>query len=160
MSTTSEILEIVREMGPITASDVHQLMPHVRRQPIYAALSALDIRGIISGEKIARGDGTRAKVTQYSYGGKPKRITPIRASVPTPAAVDMNALHARIAELERWKTDAIARYPDLAVPEIVLCARKIAATTSTDKRLSEEILSGHKDTTLLVRAVVAALEAE
>lgn len=70
------------------------------------------------------------------------------------ARYDELVIHAR--ELEEWKAEAIRRYPDLAVPEIVLRARRIAARTNPD--FSDSLLAGKKDESPLMKAVIAALE--
>lgn len=69
---------------------------------------------------------------------------------------------AEVSELRAWKEAAIKRFPDLAVSEIVLKARKIVAETLShdeDHRGARDVLDGRRDCTALMRATIAALEA-
>jgi len=162
MTVKSEVLEVVREMPGIIAADVHQLMPHVKRQAVYAALSNLEMEGAISSVKIPSPNGTRFQIKQYTVGGEPRSLRPAKAKKPTDAAkAFMSADHvAKIAELEAWKAAAIARFPDLAVDPDVIKARKIVSDMlekSGDLALAHAVAAGQKDETMLVRAVVAAL---
>ncbi|TXH12715.1 MAG: hypothetical protein E6R03_12365 [Hyphomicrobiaceae bacterium] len=168
MTIQSEVEEVVREMGPVTAMEVIQLMPHATRQQVYARLNALEAQGKISSEKIPDPKDDRRKVNRYSYGGKPREAKPRKAKAPTNQAQVINAggLLAKIAELEAWKgaagclADAIARFPDLAVDPDTIRARDIIhkmLIDSGDRNLAADVLAGKKDETMLVRACVAAL---
>lgn len=68
------------------------------------------------------------------------------------------ALEAELAELRDFKAMALTRYPDLAVPEIVLRARKIAAAEFEDATTKAGFLGGQKDKSPIMRAIIAALE--
>lgn len=165
MTIQSEIEEVVREMGPVTAQEVIQLMPHAARQQVYAGLNSLEAKGIISSEKIPNPNahkGGLTTISRYSYGGKPREAKPRKVKVPTNQAQVINAAdyRAKIAELEAWKADAIARFPDLAVDPDTIRARKIVhkmLIDSGDRNLAADVLAGKKDETMLVRACVAAL---
>lgn len=161
MTIQSEVLEIVREMQDVTASEVVELMPHAKQQTVYAALGVCEMSGQITSTKVQKGNRF---VKQYRYGGVPKSLKPIKIATPTPAAMCANeaSLKQRIAELEAWKADALARYPELAVDPIILKSRSIVSAMvekEGDRRLAEDIRSGRKDATILVRAVAQALEA-
>lgn len=161
MTIQSEVEEVVREMGPVTAQEVIQLMPHASRQQVYARLNTLEGRGKISSEKVPDPKDDRRKVNRYSYGGEP-RAKAHKRKVPTNQAQVINAAdyRAKIAELEAWKADAIARFPDLAVDPDTIRARKIVhkmLIDSGDRNLAADVLAGKKDETMLVRACVAAL---
>lgn len=162
MTIQSEVEEVVREMGPVTALEVIQLMPHAARQQVYASLNALEVKGKISSEKIPDPKDDRRKVNRYSYGGKPREAKPRKVKAPTNQAQVINATdyRAKIAELEAWKADAIARFPDLAVDPDTIRAREIVhkmLIDSGDRNLAADVLAGKKDETMLVRACVAAL---
>jgi hypothetical protein len=82
---------------------------------------------------------------------KPQQKTLVYDSV-------IEALQAELAELRSFKDAAVARYPDLAVPEIVLRARQIAAAEyASDKVAVSAILNGTRDKSPLIRAILAAL---
>lgn len=162
MSIVNEVEEIVREMGRVTALEVIQLMPHVSRQQVYSRLSSLEAQGKISSEKIPDPKDDHRKVNCYSFGGTPKPVAARARKVPTNQAQMVNAAdyRAKIAELEKWKADAIARYPDLGVDPDVLAARKIVhrmVKEGGDKHMADQIIAGHKDEALMMRAVIAAL---
>lgn len=162
MSVQSEVEEVVREMGPVTALEVIQLMPHASRQQVYARLNSLEAQGKISSEKIPDPKDDRRKVNRYSYGGSPRSPKPRQRKVPTNQAQAVNAAdyRAKIAELEEWKAQAIARFPELGVDPETLAARKIVhkmLVEAGDRNLAKHVLAGDKDETMLIRAVVAAL---
>lgn len=161
MTIQSEVEEVVRTMGRVTALDVIQLMPHCSRQQVYARLNALEAQGKITSMKIPDPKDDRRKVNRYSYGGDPN-AKPRKVKRATPRAMAFNEaeLRQKIAELEAWKVDAIARFPELAVDPDVMKARKIVhkmLLESGDRTLAGHVIAGDKDETMLVRAVVAAL---
>jgi hypothetical protein len=57
-----------------------------------------------------------------------------------------------------WKTEAIAKYPDLGIDPMLLKARKIVAASTTDKTTIEAVLSGQRDHSLAVMSTMTALE--
>ncbi len=79
----------------------------------------------------------------------------------TTSSVTIEPLRKQIAELEAWKAEAIARYPDLAVPPLVKRARQLVAEmlrSSNDHGLAGQVVAGTKDGTMMMRVCVAALE--
>jgi len=129
MSITSEVKEIVREMGPVTAAEVITLMPHVARQRVFSTLYSLRARGVISAESVANtGSGRRKTVNSHTWGGEPclppSKLGKLKSPTPKAQAFNDSELRAKIAELEEWKASAIARYPDLGVdPDVLRLAR-------------------------------------
>jgi len=161
MSIQSEVEEIVREMGPVTALEVIELMPHVTRQQVYSRLNSLEVEGRVSSEKVPDPKDDRRKVNRYTIGGTP-RPKAHKRKVPTnqTQVVNTAGYREKIAELEAWKADAIARFPELAVDPDVLKARKIVhkmLMEGGDRNLAADVIAGKKDETMLVRACVAAL---
>lgn len=70
-------------------------------------------------------------------------------------------LEDEVATLRSWKTEALLRYPDLAVEPAVLQARKIVADllkTNGDATRAADVQAGKSDTTLIMKATIAALE--
>lgn len=65
-----------------------------------------------------------------------------------------------LEELRRWKTEAIERYPDLAVSPIVLKARQMVAEEigSGDPTMRDAVLAGQRDGTITMRVAVKLLE--
>lgn len=163
MTIKSEILEIVREMGPINARDIMLLMSHQTRSNVTARLSELEARGAIHSESVPDKVSPTGRVKVYRYceiAPRPKLVKR-KLTKPTPIAMAYNetALRQRITELEAWKADAIKRYPDLAVAPEILKARAIALEMLAGERSHSElelIRIGQKDGTVLIRAIVRA----
>jgi hypothetical protein len=75
--------------------------------------------------------------------------------------VRLEQAQAEIEELRAWKEAAMSRFPDLAVSAVVIKARKIVADevrAGGDTLLANQIVSGLKDSTLMVRVALKALE--
>lgn len=90
--------------------------------------------------------------------GKPRKV-----SKPTDAglAARLATAQAAIAELERWKADAIARFPDLGVDPAVVRARQHLAAmfrSDGDTIKAEQVLSGNMDRTPIMRSAVSLIE--
>lgn len=169
MDIRNEVLEIVRTLPGVDASEIITLMPHVSRATVYCALTKLKAEGvlIVDGKKqLKRSNGAPYWASKYVLNPSPNptlNVIKMKRRVPTEVGVNaqMQELKARIAELEAWKRDAIARYPDLAVAPVVLKARKIVADevrAGGDRALADHIMAGHKDDTLMVRVTIKALE--
>lgn len=84
--------------------------------------------------------------------GKAKHVDPL--------VLEVDGLRARVAELEAWQADALRRFPDLAVPEIVVRAQRIAANAVREKNpdMAEAILAGQRNDSPIMLATIAALE--
>ena len=165
--TQAEVLEIIREMPGVTSTEIISLMPHRSRASITSMVFWLKSKGIIeaSGKKaFTAKNGDTKHAPTYTLSSNPTpNIVKMKRKAPTEAALHMQIkqLNAQIAELEAWKRDAIARYPDLAVAPIILKARKLVAEevrAGGDQGLAEQIMAGFKDTTLMVRVAIKALE--
>ena len=70
------------------------------------------------------------------------------------------ALKSEIAELRAFKAAALERYPDLAVPEVVMRARKIVAKHLSDPANMTRLNNGLMDSSPIMLATIAALEGE
>lgn len=171
VDTRKEVLEIVRTLPGVDASEIITLMPHVSRATVYCALTKLKAEGvlIVDGKKqLKRSNGAPYWASKYVLNPSPNpsptsNVVKMKRRAPTEVGVNvqMQELKARIAELEAWKRDAIARYPDLAVAPVVLKARKIVADevrAGGDRALADHVMAGHKDDTLMVRVTIKALE--
>jgi hypothetical protein len=124
-------------------------------------------KGVIeeSGKKVVTmKNGVPKYVPTYALSSNPTpNVVKMKRKAPTEAALHMQIkqLNAQIAELEAWKRDAIARYPDLAVDPVVLKARKLVAEevrAGGDHTLADQIARGVKDETLMMRVTIKALE--
>lgn len=166
--TRNEILEIVRVMPGLTAKEIAELMPHCNASTIASVIHGLKISGAlkVTGKKeIMRSNGWPTKAETFELSNDPTpNVVRMKQREPTEAGLHMQVkeLKAKVAELEGWQRDAIARYPDLAVDPVVLTARKLVAAevrAGGDNNLADHVLAGHKDDTLMVRVAVKALEA-
>lgn len=167
MSTvTNEVLEVIRVMPGLNSGQILELMPHVKRKDIDRIVNRLYVSGRITRQPgpIAR-NGQPANVFFISDTGKP----PMRQYVGkngTPADAVFADMKKRVAELEQWKVDAIARFPDLAVDPIVIRARKIVAAElratgeAGDCKFADEVMLGRRDSGLSMRLVIKMLEGE
>lgn len=170
-----EVYEIVQAMPGVTSGEVVELMPHVKKQSVYAALNVAFTMGLMTR------DGRPAK--WHWVEGKP--VPPVRGIKPSsrpkwdvcvPNSVEnsyteaqilrsgeavLGRTNAELIELRQWKADAIARYPDLAVDPLVLKARRIVAQTlrdSGDANMAEVVERGTMDHKPLMKVALAALE--
>lgn len=185
--TCSEILEVVRAMPGATAHEIKELMPHRSGSSVTSGISKLYKLGAVTcSEKVKRvksngglyyeakyvlsdGEPPKYKLTNgksnfssqpinnKKFGGTGQRKR--QTDVGLQATID--ALRAEVIELKQWKADAIERFPELAVPPIMMRARKLVAKeleAAGDRNLAMQVMAGTKDGTLMVRVAVAALE--
>ncbi len=127
----AEVLEIIRELPGLAAPEIHTLMPHTPKSTVGSTLFKLKMQGYITvaGRKYITTEGKKRGVTKayptYQLSATPTpNVVPIKRKAPTEAGLNMQLkdLKDRITELEAWKREAIARYPDLAVAPAVLKA--------------------------------------
>lgn len=151
-SMRDEVLEVVREMPGLKSGQIVDLMPHAKKQSVYAMLNKLMMQGIV-----VKNNGCFTMVV-----GDP--VPPVRkrssfAEVVSAATID--SLRAQVRELEAWKADALKRFPDLAVSELVRKARDIVADevlVCGDTKSADDIRAGRRDTALPMRLVIKMLE--
>lgn len=166
-NTRAEVLEIIREMPGLTSTEIATLMPHRNKNTVASTVFNLKNEGVIevSGQKDAVGKDGRPKPTPvYTLSANPTpNVVAMKRKAPSEAALHMQVrgLKEQIAQLEAWKAKAIAEYPNLAVEPIVLKARKLVAAelrASGDMALAQHVEAGDKDTTLMMRVAIKALE--
>ncbi len=120
------------------------------------------------------------KVKQYRSRGAPHRvkIEEVNAAIggrtgPSVVQTDFIAsqskasmrgrirqLEDEVASLRTWKADALERYPDLAVDQTTLTARKLVAKIlrdGGDTQGADNVLHGSRDGSMIMRATVEAL---
>lgn len=166
-TTNNEILEIIRLMPGLTSTEIAELMPHVKKTTIAPAVHMLKNLGAIKTEGhklITCANGKPKPVPTYVLSNEPtSNVVKMKQREPTEVGLraQLESLKVKVSELEAWKADAIARYPDLAVDPVVLKARKLVASelrTSGDTNLASEVEAGRKDSTLMMRVTIKALE--
>ena len=162
-----EVLEIIREMPGLTSTEIATLLPHRNKITVATTVFRLKNEGIVETtdkKAIVGKDGKPKSVPIYTLSANPTpNVVKMKRKAPTEAAlhIQIKQLTTQIAELEAWNRDAIARYPDLAVAPTILKARKLVAEevrAGGDHGLAEQIMAGSKDTTLMVRVAIKALE--
>lgn len=148
MSVASEVLETVRGWPGITSPQLKEVMQLKNPHGVDSTLHYLVKQGRLRRDGIKRPQG-------YYIATKdaPKPIT-------TDAGDKIRDLQAKVAELEAWKADAIARYPDLGIPPLLKRARQIAAKRFKSEPAHSDIVSGRKDNSALILAIMDALEGE
>lgn len=170
-STINEILEIVTALPGATSGQIIDLMPHVKKQSVYAGLNNLYVRGLVTREKVGSStQGRPAYAWSVNPDGKPpvvvRKVKPSNTlrwnscSVSTRPPEPPADLYGELEELRRWKADAIARYPDLAVDPLVLKARNMVAEEigSADTVMRDAVLRGERDGALPMRVALKLLE--
>jgi hypothetical protein len=147
MNNQEKVLEAVTQFPGLTASKLIELCPDMAKSTFYSAILAnINAKKCVKRPKGGSSGGFTYHA-QDSY-AQPKSPVPM-------LAIGSNEL----IELRAWKASAIARYPDLAVAEVVLKARKIVSELAKhDKVMFTDIVAGRKDNSLAMRATVAALE--
>lgn len=162
------VLEALANFPHSSAREVADLVPGTKTDIIKKMCASLWEKGELDREvgpyPDGRNSGRRPYVYKIAENPQPREPKPRVGKIRKPSAagyeVRLQALQVRISELEQWRNDAIIRYPDLAVPDVVLRARKIVAEQleSHDAHGKAETLAGRRDHTMLIKAVVAALE--
>jgi hypothetical protein len=174
--TRLRVIEAIETIPDIAAREIAQLLPDMNKITVSTMLHSLVRAGLVkaSGYKELHGDnGYLYRVPTYARTDKPVPDKP-RGRGPAKKTVTVNhtarsedksnevrELTRRVAELESWKSDAIARYPDLAADPIVLKARRLVAQEirdSGDSMLADRVLAGAKDDGLMMRVTIKALE--
>lgn len=166
-STQSDILVAIEAYPGSTTQELINLLPHLPKSSVHTTVSTLFKR-----KKLRLGEPKLGKKGSmiYSYrtyylndGSVPP--TPKSVSLKAPTEVGLKAqlerAQAEIVELRAWKEAAMSRFPDLAVSAVVIKARKIVADevrAGGDTLLANQIVSGLKDSTLMVRVALKALE--
>lgn len=172
MTINSEILEVVKNLPGVTSGQIVEFMPHVNKQTVYANLHSMYLRGELSRDlDDAAKDGRGRPPYKWSISatGKPPMVRKVKPSevqrfndcvVTTRPAVPPADLYGELEELRRWKADAIARYPDLAVDPLVLKARQMVAEEigDTDAAMRDAVLAGQRDGALPMRVALKLLE--
>jgi len=141
-----EVLEIVDNLPGILSSEVRALMPHESRMNVDRTLSYLSLRG-----RLRREGRVPYKHFPADAAAKPDKV----ARVAPLASDKINDLERQLRELQAWKQEALARFPDLAVEPIIFRARAIAAQAAPEQ--IDAINKGHRDNSALIKAVVIAL---
>jgi hypothetical protein len=164
---TNDIIALVTELPGITAKEIMDFMPHMSSAAVSSCLHSLKNKGTItlSGKKrMSTKVGPRA-VPAYKIGDGTPAPRPKKMKLKSPTEAGLNAqleaLKQKVAELEAWKVNAMARCPELSVPPIVLKARELVAAelrAHADHTLADAVAAGKKDDTMLVRVTIKALE--
>lgn len=163
MTYTDEILEIVREIPGVSVAEMIELMPHAPKGSVSSLPTQLERRGILVSEMVPSKGKSRAfkryRINQHPI---PKPVAR-KNKTPTPSGYEatINELRAKVKELQGWKDDAIARFPELAVPPAVAKARKIVGMelrARNDTHLAHQVETGMKDDILPMKVALVALE--
>ena len=171
MSNTSEIIEIIREFPKVTASQIIEFCPHMRRQNVYSTLNSLNVRGIIAADLIEnpnpKGKNPIKRVNGYTLEEKPnpksykaRKGLEFKKVKVADTSAELEQLRERVLDLEQWKREALARYPDLAVDPITKRARELSIARYEeigDFKMAAEIKAGKKDKCPFMLIAISAL---
>lgn len=168
-ATMSEILEVVKAMPGVSGADVCALCPEISPREASKALSVMYSQGVLTRRfaPIEREDSKRGgarghfccTVNDHPEPTPPAPVRQRRSPTLGGLAVQVAELKARIAELEAWKADALKRYPVLAIPPIVIRARRITteALRDVDRPTADRIEAGLMDRSPIMLATIHAL---
>lgn len=141
-----DILEAVKHMPGLTRAEMTDLLSHINPYTLGVNLTKLEKIGKLATEpKPSPNKVGRRTIKAY--------VLPTPKTPPKPRP---DPTRNELEELRAFKAMALQRYPDLAVDPIVLEARKIAAAQFDNGRRAE-ILSGDKDNSPIIKALVEAL---
>lgn len=162
------ILEAVRQWPDVTMAELQEVIDYPVKKSISPRVSMLVSMGHLMRKKVPNPvpphRGRQPFIYAYSIGdGTPQPLKPCHRHSPTPAGLEarMAEMESRLQELSSWREEAIARYPDLAVPPIILRARKIVEEVycgANDPAGAKEVHMGRRDQSLIMKAVCLALE--
>lgn len=154
----------------LVSAECYDLFPEeAGDNKIHAALSAMARCGVLKrdGKRtspktgklsfIYKVDGPLSKFS-WVEGTRPQSSKP-----PTDKGLKfrLDQALAKIEELAKWKEDAVARFPDLAVPPSIVTARaKVAAIyrADGDELKAAAIEAGKHDNTPILRAAASIIE--
>lgn len=151
---------LIAEQPGISSKEIAEFFTELKNHEsqVSAVLSHLYGEGGYRRERTA---GERSFRYWPDPDAKPQPIPHKGKQTEVGAAVDLVALREEVVELRAWKADAIARFPALAVPPLVLKARQVVADQlrdCSDPEGAKAVLAGNRDHTTLLKAVVRALE--
>ena len=147
------VIETVKAYPGLVATEIAELHPELRLSQVHSTLHEARAGGLIRGEKT---DRHQRPMAYYAADGLPDE--PMERRVRRVHKTDIPALRARVAELEAWQADALARYPDLAVSANVLKARELLQMAVAG--FDDEINKGEWDDHPVMRAMLHGLESK
>lgn len=159
LSIQKQILELLKSEPGMSSTRIREFFD--RPDSVSSALITMFQKGRVT-RKPQRTDKGRPGFRYWLLSDSPSDCETYqikqKLDSPTPAGWEARAklLEQTVKELQNWKHVACQRYPGLLVSETVLKARRIAAKANPD--FADALMSGQKDNTPIIRAVVAALE--
>jgi hypothetical protein len=174
MSVHDRVLSVVKEVPGAEATDIVELLPNCNESTVRAALSVLAKENKLSRQKTYRETPFGKRMTYLYRPADKAAAASLTQPQPAPAkrkraGEEVANLRGRLAAAEeelttlrQWKAEAIERHPDLRVKQEVIEARKIVSQEllkTGDKARASDVSEGRSDNSIIMRAVVAALEA-
>lgn len=158
MDMRQQIAFLIGERPGITAPELHEFFKETSYASFSSIVSSVYNKGGLRRERIPKTNKFRYFIDK---GAKPERAK-IRMRQPTDAGLKarLDEATSKIEALEKWKADAIARFPELGVDPLVLQARAIVAKilrANGDNTAASRVLSGDRDSTVALLATVDAL---
>lgn len=161
MTHERAILDAVSGCEGLTATEL-SILTDLHRSTVQKSLIPLLLEGKLRREFEGSSKRRGAKTAHYYLGdGTPQKVrswSKKKTSAPTPAGwqARYEEAAAQLADLIQWRSEATRRYPDLAIPDVVIRARAIVAKAAPDHR--DDALSGKLDHKPIMQATIAALE--
>lgn len=155
--TDKELLLLVETQPGITATQVAEFYD------VGTAQANARLRRLFNEGKLARKDISPKGIRGINYGyalsnGEAPSPRPLKRSTPTENGwkARYNEALVEVDRLKEWQAEALRRYPDLAVPDVVFRARQIVAKAAPEHRA--EALDGRLDKKPIMLVTIAALE--
>lgn len=169
-ATRELVVDVIRQMPGMTSKEITALISGANHTVVRSDILPELYRAGIVDRELGQANKPCAGRQPYIYSiatnPTPRKVEvkpKMRRKKPSATGYEAQIaeLKAQVHELEQWKAAAIGRFPDLAVADVVVKARKIVAAQlreSGDPKRADDTLAGRCDTTVLMKSVVAALE--
>jgi len=150
-----DIRLVLKELPNLTNQEICELLPQHNPLTVRKRIQIMEARNQLLVTPRPRPAGSKGRATLKTYDVNP---TPGKKQPTKPLTNDaISELKAKVAELEAWKSQAIARYPDLAVDPAVLRARQLVAKRFTNGE-AQAIMRGDWDAKPIMQVVLEAFE--
>lgn len=150
-----DIRLVLKELPNLTNQEICELLPQHNPLTVRKRIQIMEAQNqlLVTARPRPPGSKGRSTLKVYDINPNPKRTVAVK-----PLTNDaISELKAKVAELEAWKSQAIARFPDLAVEPSVLRARQLVAKRFTNGE-AQAILRGDWDAKPIMQVVLEAFE--
>lgn len=165
-SFPKRVYDVIKQFPEgLIAAEIASLFPDEggTKNLVFSTLNNMKGRKLIKviGKRVSAETGYKCAVygVDRAYDESPRSVSRVPTNKGLQARLD--AANAKIAELEAWKSEAIQRFPDLAVgPALVAARKKVAAMfrSEGDSMKADAVMKGQHDNTPIVRLAASLIE--